>query len=112
MADISQIKLPNGDTYNLVDETSGYIKNYIEVDPVFSASAAAGITSTDIANWNAKSDTDTKVTQSVTTTSNWRKVLVHYSTNTAQDDVPATTTNQVYAAKGVEIQPSNRLKYN
>lgn len=273
MADVSQIKLPNGDTYNLVDETSGYIKNYIETDPIFSASAAAGITSTDIANWNAKSDTDTKVTQtnstidadhrillsastndttetntslkntnlrynpstgalkikgfdslssiyksincdvskaeitaqdsslttdsnasdwfqalmkaicvkypsqtftlfrgtiqpntyrsyevfiydtsevdsttklprysfgrvlgygntyvkfgtedyvwsyvnvntdtkvtqSVTTTSNWRKVLVHYSTNTAQDDVPSTITNQVYAAKGVEIQPS------
>lgn len=273
MADVSQIKLPNGDTYNLVDETSGYIKNYVETDPIFSASAAAGITSTDIANWNAKSDTDTKVTQtnstidadhrillsasannttetgtslkntnlrynpstgalkikgfdslssiyksincdvskaeitaqdssltidsastdwfqalvkaicvkypsqintlfrgtiqpssyrsyevfiydtsevdsttqlprysfgralgygstyikfgtenyvwycvnvntdtkvtqSVTTTSNWRKVLVHYSTNTTQADVPATVTNQVYAAKGVEIQPS------
>lgn len=25
MADISQVKLPNGDIYNLVDETSGYI---------------------------------------------------------------------------------------
>ena len=25
MADISQVKLPNGDTYNLVDETSGFI---------------------------------------------------------------------------------------
>lgn len=25
MADISQIKLPNGDTYNLVDETSGFV---------------------------------------------------------------------------------------
>ena len=54
MADISQVKLPNGDTYNLVDETSGYIKNYIETDPIFSASAASGITATDITNWNAK----------------------------------------------------------
>lgn len=27
MADISQVKLPNGDTYNLVDETSGYLKS-------------------------------------------------------------------------------------
>lgn len=61
MADISQVKLPNGDTYNLVDETSGYIKNYTETDPVFSASAAAGITSTDISNWNGKSSTDEKV---------------------------------------------------
>ena len=58
MADISQVKLPNGDTYNLVDETSGYIKNYTETDPVFSASAAAGITSTDISNWNAKISDD------------------------------------------------------
>ena len=58
MADISQVKLPNGDTYNLVDETSGYIKNYTETDPVFSASAAAGITSTDISNWNAKVSDD------------------------------------------------------
>lgn len=52
MADISQVKLPNGDTYNLVDETSGYIKNYTETDPIFSASAAAGITVGDIAVWN------------------------------------------------------------
>lgn len=29
MADISQVKLPNGDTYNLVDETSGYGKIHI-----------------------------------------------------------------------------------
>ena len=61
MADISQVKLPNGDTYNLVDETSGYIKNYTETDPVFSASAAAGITATDISNWNGKSSTDEKL---------------------------------------------------
>lgn len=31
MADISQVKLPNGDTYNLVDETSGY-KKFHEVN--------------------------------------------------------------------------------
>lgn len=56
MADISQVKLPNGDTYNLVDETSGYIKNYTETDPVFSASAAAGIDTEDIENWNKKAE--------------------------------------------------------
>lgn len=32
----------------------GYIKSYTETDPIFSASAAAGITSTDITNWNNK----------------------------------------------------------
>lgn len=37
---------------------SGYITSYTETDPVFSASAAAGITSTDINNWNAKVSDD------------------------------------------------------
>ena len=35
---------------------AGYITSYTETDPVFSASAAAGITSTNITNWNNKSD--------------------------------------------------------
>ena len=76
MADISQVKLPNGDTYNLVDETSGYIKNYTETDPIFSASAAAGITATDISNWNGKSSTDEKVKAvSVTNDGNMRYLI-------------------------------------
>ena len=87
MADISQVKLPNGDTYNLVDETSGYIKNYTETDPVFSASAAAGITSTNISNWNGKIDTaGTGLSKSGTT-------LNHSNSVTAQ------TTQAVYPIK-------------
>ena len=35
---------------------AGYITSYTETDPVFTASAASGITSTDITNWNNKSD--------------------------------------------------------
>ena len=35
---------------------SGFITSYTETDPVFSASAAAGITSSDISNWNGKSN--------------------------------------------------------
>lgn len=35
---------------------SGFLTSYTETDPVFSASPAAGITSTDISSWNAKSD--------------------------------------------------------
>jgi microcystin-dependent protein len=34
---------------------SGFISSYTETDPVFSASAASGITSSDISNWNNKS---------------------------------------------------------
>ena len=33
---------------------SGFITSYTETDPVFTASAAHGITSTDITNWNSK----------------------------------------------------------
>lgn len=35
---------------------SGFITSYTETDPVFSSSAASGITSSDISNWNNKSD--------------------------------------------------------
>ena len=35
---------------------SQYLTSYTETDPVFSASAAAGITSSDISDWNAKVD--------------------------------------------------------
>ena len=35
---------------------SGFITGYTETDPIFSASPAAGITSTDISTWNNKSD--------------------------------------------------------
>lgn len=99
---ISQIKLPNGSTYDIEDNTSGYTSNtgtitsvkttagahttinvssgaaefnvptktshltndsgfitgYTETDPVFTASPAHGITSTDISNWNAKVSDD------------------------------------------------------
>ena len=36
---------------------AGYITSYTETDPVFTASAAAGITSGDISSWNSKLDT-------------------------------------------------------
>lgn len=48
----------DGNVYKLQDNISGYIKNYTETDPVFSASAAAGITTSDITNWNNKVSDD------------------------------------------------------
>ena len=39
-------------------DTNTYLTSYTETDPVFSASAAASITSTDISNWNAKVSDD------------------------------------------------------
>ena len=52
MANISAIKLPSGNIYNIVDKTSGYIT--VETDPVFTASPAYGISASDISSWNAK----------------------------------------------------------
>lgn len=178
MADISQVKLPNGDTYNLVDETSGFGKihilevlsndsdnNYLptgsyanlstwinngefviikynevyfyyrgyystygeyqfysisgqsilirgdnnitvnwdwyitsETDPVFSASAAAGITATDISNWNNKSDTDEKVALNQLSGGTVTYPILGNST--------AAATRQ-YDAIGFSYQPTN-----
>jgi hypothetical protein len=73
MADLSKVKL-NNTIYNLKDTVArerltainipttvssftndaGYLTSYTETDPVFTASAAAGITSNDITNWNNK----------------------------------------------------------
>ncbi len=52
MADISKIKLPDGNEYNIKDTISGYIAS--ETDPVFTASVAHGISASDITNWNGK----------------------------------------------------------
>lgn len=50
MADLSKIKL-NGTTYNFKDaQARADIANFEEADPVFSASAVAGITASDITN--------------------------------------------------------------
>lgn len=91
MADISQIKLPNGDTYNLVDETSGYIKNYTETDPVFSASAAAGITATDISNWNSKTSNTGTIT-SVKTTAG-QHTTINVTSGAVNFNVPTHTSH-------------------
>ena len=54
----SQIKslTIDGVTYDIVDKTSGYITSYTETDPIFVASAAHGITSSNISSWNGKLD--------------------------------------------------------
>ena len=43
-------------TISSTNEVTHQFLNFTETDPVFSASPAAGITATDITNWNAKSD--------------------------------------------------------
>lgn len=57
-------------------------------------------------NLAANDNTDTKVKQSASTTSNWRKVLLHYQSDAASTTAVTTSTNEVYAAVGVSVQPS------
>ena len=49
---ISEFNVPT--VVSELENDSGYITTAEETDPVFSASAAAGITSNDIQNWNNK----------------------------------------------------------
>lgn len=51
-ADSSDIPTKTSDLTN----DSGFITGYTETDPIFSASAASGITSANISTWNGKSD--------------------------------------------------------
>ena len=76
---------------------SGFLTSYTETDPVFSASAAAGITSTDISNWNAKVSDD-KTWNGVTlnktyVTSTAENIRIPYSsavTSTSMNFINAT----------------------
>ncbi len=52
--DIESLNIPTK-TSDLTND-SGYITNYVETDPIFSASASASITNNDITNWNNKSN--------------------------------------------------------
>ena len=70
---------------------SGYITSYTETDPIFSASAAAGITSSDISNWNAKVSDDGK----------WNGVSLTTSTADVADEVliPTLASTSATSAK-------------
>lgn len=69
--DNSASKVTNGPTFDGSTTTKAltqkgtwetFLQSYTEADPIFSASAAAGITSTDITTWNGKQDALTQGT--------------------------------------------------
>ena len=83
---ITDAKISNG-TITLGSNTITPLTSFTETDPVFSASAAAGITSSDITNWNGKtSNTGTVTSVCVQATS-----PVQSSTNTEQSTTLNTT---------------------
>lgn len=61
----------------------------------------------------AISDINNKVQQGASTTSNWRKVLLHYTDDTTSTTSVSAVTNRTYSAIGVSVQPStNTLRAN
>ena len=93
MADLSKIRL-NGTNYNLKDaEARNAINNFEETDPVFSASAAADITSTDITNWNNKLSSYTETDPTVPA---WAKAA----------NKPTYTANEVGALPSTTVIPT------
>lgn len=87
------------------------LQSYTETDPVFSASAAAGIKSTDITNWNNKTSNKGTVTSVAVKMNNTTKGTVTSSGTidlgtviTAHQDISGKqdklTTQTAYSAKG------------
>lgn len=59
----------------------------------------------------ANPNTDSKVTQSSTTTSNFRPIILGYTNTTTVADLAGTTTNQVYASTKFYAKPSTGELY-
>ena len=70
-------------------DTSSFLTS--ETDPVFSASAAAGISSSDITNWNGKSSTDEKLKTTVSNGGLNKYLIVTGASSTAETKTYDTT---------------------
>ena len=97
---ISEFNVPT--VVSELENDSGYITTAEETDPVFSASAAAGITSNDIQNWNNKTSSIGTITgvsingTSIATSgvANITSVPASILTGTIPNGVTATTQTQ------------------
>lgn len=88
---------------------SGFLTSYTETDPVFSASVAAGITATDISNWNAKVSDD-KTWNGVTlnktyVTSTAENIRIPYSSTVT--DTSMNFINATYVPSNYQIARYN-----
>jgi hypothetical protein len=64
------------------------------------------INSSGVPAWAADNNDNNYVSQSGSTTANWRKVLLHYKDDAASTTAVTSSTNVVYSAVGVSVQPS------
>ena len=72
---------------------AGYLTSYTETDPVFSASASAGITSTDISSWNGKAEISDIPTPNIMTAY-------------LKADYSIPNTNTIYSLTNMEVAES------
>lgn len=82
---------------------AGYITGYIETDPVFLASAAYGISASDISNWNGKSDFSGSYNDLTNKPTIPDAVSITRKTTTGTNIADITignTTTQLYAPSG------------
>lgn len=90
-------------------DTSTYLTSYTETDPVFVASAAYGITSSDISNWNSKTSNTGTVTKVTAGTG------LKIGTATSGGDITTTgTINHINSvtAKTAAAQSAKTLTWN
>ena len=76
---------------DIPDLSGTYLTSYTETDPVYSASAASGITSSDISNWNSKTSNTGTIT-SVKTTAG-AHTTINVSSGAANFNVPTATSH-------------------
>ena len=96
---------------DIPDLSDIYLTSYTETDPVFSASAASGITSTDISNWNAKVSDD-KTWNSVSLTKSTvdtggADVLIPYLLSTSATAAQLVTAGDGVVGKTIAIRDVN-----
>ena len=85
---------------------SGFLTSYTETDPIFSASAAAGITSTDISNWNAKvSDTGkwNNVSLNKTVYANSTTYILPFLVNSTDTEAKLVNASATPTAKTIAV---------
>lgn len=89
--------------------TSGYIAKFNGTNSITSGPAFGTDTTKFLNNkgeWAVPSDTDTKVTQSNTTTANWHKVILSKQNSATMGAATTETTDVVYVTPKIEAQPS------
>ena len=93
-----------------IDSTTGVLSTSItETDPVFAASAAAGITATDISNWNAKADSDVSVTNTAVTAATTYYLTGSTSSSTATGGLSKHATIKAYVTANSGTGGSARI---